>query len=111
MDVNQPNPYKVLVLAKAHRETIYDLDDELAAAVFQAAVKVARAIHEVSGCEGLNVMQANGAVAGQEVFHFHLHLVPRHAHDSIHFGWRFETPDRSTLDRYAAEIRQHLSIE
>lgn len=109
MDINQPNPYKVLVLSKAHLPTIYELDDATAAAIMQAAVRVARGIREVSGCEGLNVMQANGTAAGQDVFHFHLHLVPRHAHDRIRFGWHFETPTRSTLDRYAAELRQHLS--
>lgn len=108
MDINQPNPYKVLVLSKAHRETIYDLEDVLAAAIFQATVRVARAIRDVSACAGMNIMQANGPVAGQDVFHFHLHLVPRHTQDRIRFQWGFETPDRPTLDRYATEIRQHL---
>ena len=64
MDIDQPNPYKVLVLTKAHRESIYELEDALATAVFQAAVRIARAIRQVSGCEGLNVVQANGPVAG-----------------------------------------------
>ncbi len=110
MDIAQPNPYKVLVLSKAHRETIYDLDDELAAAVFQTTVRVARAIRQVSGCTGLNVMQANGPVAGQEVFHFHLHLVPRHQGDSIRFSWRLNYPERETLDGYATALRQALDL-
>ncbi len=109
MDINQPNPYKVLVLSKAHLTTIYELDDATAAAIMRAAVRVARGIREVSGCEGMNVMQANGTAAGQEIFHFHLHLVPRHADDSIRFSWQFRYPERTTLDRYAAEIRQHLA--
>jgi histidine triad (HIT) family protein len=73
----QPNPYKVLVIPREHAATLYDLTDEQAAHIFQATVHIARAIRAVSGCEGLNIVQSNGAVGQQDVFHFHLHLVPR----------------------------------
>src|SRR5215203_4452307 len=83
MSLDQPNPYKVLVIPRAHIENIYDLSDEQAACILQATVKVARAIREASGCEGLNLVQSNGRAGQQDVFHFHLHLIPRFQNDDI----------------------------
>ncbi len=70
LSLDQPNPYKVLIIPRAHVESVYDLSEKQAADIFQASVKVARAIREVSNCEGLNLVQSNGRVAGQDVFHF-----------------------------------------
>ena len=109
MDINQPNPYKTLVIPRPHRETIYDLDDELAAALFRATVKIARAIRAASGCDGLNIIQSNGPAAQQDVFHFHLHLLPRFRDDNIILRWDFAQSDRATLDRFASDIRNHLT--
>ncbi len=108
MDLNQPNRYKVLVVPRAHRETIYDLDDDLAAAIFQVTVKLSRAVRAVSGCDGLNIIQANGRAGQQDVFHFHLHILPRFFDDSIVFGWDFTQSDRDELDQLAADIRTYL---
>jgi histidine triad (HIT) family protein len=107
MDIHQPNPYKVLVVPRAHAEMIYDLDDAQAAAVMQASVRIARAIREVTKCEGLSVFQSNGAVAGQEVWHFHIHLLPRFANDK-HQQRQDAFPKRATLDRLAADLRAKL---
>lgn len=60
LSLEQPNPYKVLIIPREHAATIYDLTDEQAAHIFQAAVRIARVIRTVSGCEGLNVVQSNG---------------------------------------------------
>jgi histidine triad (HIT) family protein len=54
MTLEQPTPYKVIVIPYAHVETVYDLTDAQAAAIFQATVKLARVIRDVSGCEGVN---------------------------------------------------------
>ena len=77
LSLEQPNPYKVLVIPREHVATLYDLTDEQAAHIFQTTVRIARLIRAVSGCKGLNVVQSNGTVGQQDVFHFHLHLVPR----------------------------------
>jgi len=104
MSLDQPNPYKVLVIPRAHIETIYDLSEDQAARIFQAAVKIARAVREASVCEGLNVVQSNGRTGQQDVFHFHLHLVPRFHGDDILISWRNNRAERDELDRMAEEI-------
>ncbi len=108
MSLEQPNPYKVLVIPHAHIETIYDLDDELAASIFQVTTKIARAIRNVSKCDGLNIVQSNGRAGQQDVFHFHLHLVPRFTGDQIMFAWDNSPSDRDILDQFASEIRECL---
>ncbi|MBC8334034.1 MAG: HIT family protein [Anaerolineales bacterium] len=104
MSLEQPNPYKVLVIPHAHVESIYDLEDELAASIFQVTAKIARAIRKVSNCDGMNLVQSNGRAGQQDVFHFHLHLVPRFAGDQIIFDWDNTPSKRETLDQFADEI-------
>jgi histidine triad (HIT) family protein len=105
ISLDQPNPYKVIVAPRAHTETLYDLNDDQAAHIFQATVKIACVIREVSGCDGLNLVQSNGLAGQQEVFHFHLHLVPRFYADSIILKWDNTQMDRSELNHMAEEIR------
>jgi histidine triad (HIT) family protein len=69
-DLNPASKGHVLILPKNHFDDIYSMDDATAAHVFQVAVKVAKAMKETLGCEGLNIVQNNGEIAGQTVFHF-----------------------------------------
>ena len=108
MSLEQPNPYKVLVIPHAHVESIYDLNDELAASIFQVSAKIARAIRKVSNCDGMNLVQSNGRAGQQDVFHFHLHLVPRFTGDQIILAWEHTPSKRNVLDQYANEIRLGL---
>lgn len=105
MSLEQPTPYKVLVIPKIHVASLFDLTDDLAASLFRVTVKVARAIRDASQCPGLNLVQANGRVGQQDVFHFHLHLVPRFENDGITLAWDNTVTERSRLDALAAEIR------
>lgn len=108
MDLGQVNPGHVLVAAKAHAENLYALQDAQAAAVFRAAARVARAIRAAFSPEGLSVYQANGKPAGQTVFHFHIHLVPRHEGDGMALAWPVKNPARALLEDYASRIRQKM---
>ena len=110
MSLDQPNPYKVLIIPHAHVETVYDLSEAQAAHIFQATVKIARAVRAASGCKGLNLIQSNGRVAGQDVFHFHLHIVPRFAGDDIILKWQAVQKDRNELNRMANEIRSEIEL-
>lgn len=105
MLLEQPTPYKVLMIPKLHVASLFDLTDELAAALFRTTVKVARAIRAASHCPGLNLVQANGRVGQQDVFHFHLHIVPRFENDGILLAWDNTVTERPRLDALAAEIR------
>ena len=109
MDIGQVNPGHVLVACKAHVENVYGLQDAQAAAVFRAAVKVARAIRVAFDPPGLSVYQANGTLAGQTVFHFHVHVLPRHDADGMQLVWPVKNPPREKLEEYAAQIRARLA--
>jgi histidine triad (HIT) family protein len=109
MDIGQVNPGHVLVACKAHVENVYGLQDAQAAAVFRAAAKVARAIRAAFDPPGLSIYQANGKPAGQTVFHFHLHVLPRHDADGMQVVWPVKNPPREKLEAYAAQIRARLA--
>ena len=108
MDIGQVNPGHVLVAVKPHAQSIFALDDAQAAAVFRAAARVARAIHAAFTPEGLSVYQANGKAAGQTVFHFHIHLVPRYEGDGMALSWPVKNPAREKLAEHAELIRAKL---
>src|SRR4051812_6997435 len=92
MDLGQVNPGHVLIAAKAHVENIYGLDDVQASALMRGAARIARAIRDALSPGGLSVYQANGKAAGQTVFHFHIHLVPRHEDDGMALTWPVKNP-------------------
>ena len=105
MDIGQVNPGHVLVAAKKHAPYLYELDEAQAAAVARACVKVSKAIQNAFKPEGLSVYQANGKAAGQTVFHYHVHLLPRHSGDGMELVWPVKNPPRDKLEEYAARIR------
>lgn len=109
MDAGQVNPGHVLVAAKGHAETLFDLDDAQAGALLRAAARVARAIRATFEPQGLSVYQANGRAAWQSVFHYHMHLLPRHEGDGMALTWPAKNPSREKLAEYAAAIRRQLA--
>ena len=109
MDLGQVNPGHVLVAVKKHADNLYALDDVQAAAVARTSTRVARAIRDAFAPAGLSVYQANGKAAGQTVFHYHLHLLPRHEADGMELTWPVKNPPREKLEGYAEEIRKRLA--
>ena len=108
MDIGSVNPGHVLVAAKRHAANIYELDEATGAAVGRTLVRVARAIGEAFAPEGLSQYQANGKLAGQTVFHYHVHLVPRRREDGMKIDWPVRNPAREALEADAAQIRKML---
>ena len=108
MDIGQVNPGHVLVAVKKHAPDLYALDETQAAAVALACVKISKAIQAAFQPEGLSVYQANGEAAGQTVFHYHVHLLPRHAGDGMELTWPVKNPPRETLEGYAEKIRRQF---
>ena len=78
----------VLILPKEHFDNIYELDDDTAGHVFKVAKKIATAMNKTLDMDGLNVVQNNGEAAGQTVFHFHMHLIPRYEGDHVGITWK-----------------------
>ena len=108
MDIGQVNPGHVLIAVKKHAENLYELDDAQTAAVQKAAARVARAIRDAFNPQGLSVYQANGRAAGQTVFHYHVHLVPRQDGDGMALTWPVKNPPRDELEKHAGRIREKL---
>lgn len=77
-----------LILPKQHADNLYELPDETAAKALVLAKKLAKNMKDRLGCDGLNVVQNNGEVAGQTVLHFHLHLIPRYTDDAQKIAWK-----------------------
>ncbi len=109
MDLGSVNPGHVLVATKAHVENVMGLDEAQAAAVMQTVVRVSRAVQDAFGPAGINLFQANGAAAGQTVFRFHVHVLPRHAGDGMDLAWPAKHPPREELERNAATLRAALA--
>lgn len=83
MDVSPWSRGHLLVIPKRHARNLFDLPEEDGAAVMRAAIRIAPMLKRASNAAGLNLWQANERSAGQTVFHFHLHLLPRYVDDGI----------------------------
>jgi len=86
-----------LLLPKEHYANLYELSDELAAKALVVAKKVITKMSGILECDGYNVVQNNGEAAGQTVFHFHMHLIPRYNDDGVGLTW--EPGELSDTDR------------
>lgn len=91
MDAAPASKGHALILPKEHYANIYELPEDVAAAVFALAKKLAPKMTEALGADGLNVVQNNGEVAGQTVFHFHMHLIPRYKDGDDFITWNHAT--------------------
>ena len=79
LDASPATKGHALILPKEHYANIYEMDEELLGKAAKLAKKIITHEKEVLGCDGYNIVQNNGEVAGQTVFHFHMHLIPRYA--------------------------------
>jgi len=109
MDMGQVNPGHVLVATKRHAAMLLDITAAEAAAVMQTAQRVARAVQTVFDPPGLTLLQANGREGDQTVFHFHMHVVPRHAQDGIALTWPRKEPGAQVLQDYARQLSAELA--
>ena len=112
LDIQPANPGHLLVIPIEHASDLSALDPEIGAHLFRVGQRLVAALKSSSlRCEGANLLLADGEAAGQEVFHVHLHVIPRYAADG--FGFRFapgysDRPTRDSLDRDAESIRAAL---
>lgn len=112
LDLRQAVEGHVLVIPRQHVETIFDIEPALAADVMALGVRVAQASKAAFDAPGLNLWQSNGAVGGQEVPHFHLHVQPRRVDDGLFRVYPDGVPapaPRDALERTARRIRACLS--
>ena len=91
-----------------HFDNIYELDDDTAAHVFKVAAKISKAYKKALDFDGLNIVQNNGEVAGQTVFHFHMHIIPRIKGDTVNVGWVPGTADNDTIASIVEKVTPYL---
>lgn len=107
LDIEPASKGHALILPKEHYANLYELSDELAAKALIVAKKVITKMTDIVGCEGYNLVQNNGAAAGQTVFHFHMHLIPRYAEDGVNIKWK----QGSLTEEVKAEILSKMNEE
>ena len=79
-------------MPKEHYANIYELDEEVAGKIFKLAKELAIKMTDKLNCDGFNIVQNNGECAGQTVFHFHMHLIPRYKDDNQNILWEPTNP-------------------
>ena len=107
MDIRPLTPGHLLVVPRSHADYLEDLDEDLGASLFRAGHRLARALRR-SGvpCDGVNLFLADGEAAFQEVFHVHLHVLPRTPGDGFRIKAAWRSPGREELNLAAATVRQ-----
>lgn len=103
MDASPASKGHALILPKEHHANVYELPEDTAAAAFVLAKKLAPKMVEVLGCDGMNIVQNNGEAAGQTVFHFHMHLIPRYKDEKDFITWNHaELSDNEKQEAFEA---------
>lgn len=87
LDLGPASKGHALILPKTHAANIYEISDDMVAAAMVLAKKMATRLTDVLKCDGFNIVQNNGEQAGQTVFHFHMHLIPRYKDDKVGITW------------------------
>jgi len=105
MDLHPVNPGHVLLVPKEHATAMADVDEDTGVHVFRIAMRMQQAIRRSDvRCEGINIFVADGEAAFQDVFHFHLHVIPRFEGDPFKIEANWKEAPRSELDRAATSI-------
>lgn len=104
LDLGPATKGHALILPKEHYANLYDLPEEEAGEVMKLAKKMVVKITDKLGCEGFNLVQNNGDLAGQTVFHFHLHMIPRYQADRQTIGWKPQEVTQEELEEIKNQI-------
>lgn len=103
LDLGPASKGHALILPKEHYRNLYDIDEEVVAKAMILAKKMVNKLTKVLDCDGYNIVQNNGECAGQSVFHFHMHLIPRYKGDQVGLGWKMgelsEEDKKEILDK------------
>lgn len=94
-----------LILPKNHYKNIYEIDEETIAKAYKLAKKMAAVLTEVFSADGFNILQNNNECAGQTVFHFHIHLIPRYKDDKAMIAWKPGEQDKAKLEAALEKIK------
>jgi histidine triad (HIT) family protein len=108
MDINPVNPGHALAVAKGHWPTVDVIPADVLAAVACTAQKIAKASITALKPAGVNLVQANGAAAGQSVPHLHIHIMPRQLNDDVSLNWEPKPGDRAEIEAVYKKLKAAL---
>lgn len=108
LDASPASKGHALILPKKHYVDIYDIDEEVAGKAMKLAKKLAGHMTEVLGCDGFNILQNNHEVAGQTVFHFHMHIIPRYKNDTVNVTWKQNEADAAVIEDIKKKVSAYL---
>ena len=108
MDINPVNPGHALAVAKGHWPTVDVIPPEVLAAVDRSAQRVAQAAMKELKTVGVNLLQANGAGAGQSVPHLHIHIMPRRPNDDVLLNWEPKPGDMAEIEAMCRRLKAAL---
>ena len=93
---------------KEFKRIMIKWQEELAGKAFKLAKKITTRLKDVLGCDGYNIVQNNGEVAGQTVFHFHMHIIPRYKGDTANIKWVQNEVDQAVVDEIISKAKDLL---
>ena len=105
MDINPWTRGHALVIPRRHSRNLYEVEEDDLKASVVAAKRLALRMKERLGCDGVNLLNACEPAAWQTVWHFHIHVIPRYADDTLEVPTRPEPGDEADLDSVAGELR------
>ena len=108
LDIRPLNEGHTLVIPKEHYVNIFDIPQELLCHIHSVTKKVAQAVEKATHADGISIIQQNGEAAGQEIFHLHVHVIPRFEGQKLPRLSELSEADREQLSRTAAKIRQYF---
>ena len=108
MDINPANDGHCLVIPKQHARDLYAISEEAVAAVARSARRVALAVQATLQPEGVNLVQCSGHAAGQCVYHFHMHVLPRREGDELKLNWGIKAGDMQAIGELATRIAGNI---
>ena len=111
LDIEPASKGHALILPKKHYANIYELEEETASKVFVLAKKMAENMTKALKCDGFNILQNNGEVAGQSVFHFHIHLIPRYKDDEVGLNMESKESPNYDLEEVKEAIKNYYLTE
>jgi histidine triad (HIT) family protein len=108
MDIRPVNVGHTLVIPKQHYVDIYDAPAEIIAAVYKVTKKLSFVVKSVTNADGISIVQQNGKAAGQDIFHLHVHVIPRfEGQKNLRFS-ELSLANRESLEEVAEKIRAKL---
>jgi histidine triad (HIT) family protein len=108
LDIRPLNEGHTLIIPKLHYENIFDIPQELIMHIQGVTKRVALAVKKATQADGISIMQQNGKAAGQEIFHLHVHVIPRFAGQKLSKFSETSEASKEKLSQTAAKIRSHL---